>query len=178
MEEEALTETNRAVIAPDALDLLVDALRARGYRVLGPTVRDGAIIYDDIESAGELPIGWTDRQNGGSYRLERRADEARFGFEAAVQFRAPSLLPLRRCLPSEPRGRTFVTRRSPPLPSRDAARRVARRRGRLRYRGLRGFLRGALQCRSFPQPLSATARMARRVRNRSIRLDTDARRRR
>ena len=27
-----------------------------------------------------LPIGWTDRQDGGSYRLERRADEARFGY--------------------------------------------------------------------------------------------------
>jgi ferredoxin len=75
-----MTETNRAVIVPDALDRLVGALRGRGYRVLGPTVRDGAIIYDDLESAGELPIGWTDRQDGGSYRLERRADEARFGY--------------------------------------------------------------------------------------------------
>ena len=77
--EVALTD-NRSVIAPDALDRLVDALRGRGYRVLGPTIRDGAIIYDDLESAGELPIGWTDRQDGGSYRLERRADEARFGY--------------------------------------------------------------------------------------------------
>lgn len=74
------TATKRAVIAPDALDCLVDALRGRGYRVLGPTVRDGAIVYDDLESADELPIGWTDRQDGGSYRLERRGDEARFGY--------------------------------------------------------------------------------------------------
>jgi len=56
------------------------ALRNRGYRVLGPTVRDGAIVYDDIENATELPIGWTDRQDGGTYRLERREDEARFGY--------------------------------------------------------------------------------------------------
>ena len=68
------------VIGVDALDDLLAALRGRGFRVLGPTVRDGAIVYDDLESAGELPIGWTDRQDGGTYRLERRADEARFGY--------------------------------------------------------------------------------------------------
>lgn len=68
------------VIGPDGLDRLVTALRARGYRVLGPTVRDGAIVYDDLGSAAELPVGWTDRQDAGSYRLERRADDARFGF--------------------------------------------------------------------------------------------------
>ena len=75
-----MTDADRAIIAPDALDRLVGLLRERGYRVLGPTVRDGAIIYDDLDTAGELPIGWTDRQDGGSYRLERRADEARFGY--------------------------------------------------------------------------------------------------
>ena len=50
-----------AVIAPDALELLLAALRRRGYRVVGPTVRDGAIVYADLESAAELPVGWTDR---------------------------------------------------------------------------------------------------------------------
>ena len=72
--------TGADVITVDALDDLVDALRARGFRVLGPTVRDGAIVYDDIESATELPIGWTDRQEAGTYRLERRDDDARFGY--------------------------------------------------------------------------------------------------
>jgi ferredoxin len=75
-----MSGTNEAVIAPATLDLLVDALRARGFRVLGPTVRDGAIVYDEVASAAELPIGWTDRQDGGTYRLERRGDEARFGY--------------------------------------------------------------------------------------------------
>lgn len=48
--------------------------------MLGPTLRDSAIVYDDIESGTELPIGWTDRQDGGIYRLERREDDARFGY--------------------------------------------------------------------------------------------------
>jgi ferredoxin len=69
-----------AVIPLEALDDLVATLRVRGFRVLGPKVRDGAIIYDDLDAASELPIGWTDEQSGGSYRLKRREDAARFGY--------------------------------------------------------------------------------------------------
>jgi ferredoxin len=75
-----VTALAEAILAPEALEDIVAALRGRGFRVLGPTVRDGAIVYDDLESAAELPIGWMDRQDGGSYRLERRDDEARFGY--------------------------------------------------------------------------------------------------
>ncbi len=73
-------ELERAVIEPEALAALVDILQRRGYLVLGPTVRDGAIVYAELESAAELPVGWTDRQDGGTYRLERRDDDARFGY--------------------------------------------------------------------------------------------------
>ena len=69
-----------AVIAPDELNTLISALRRRGYRVVGPTVSSEAIVYDELETADELPIGFTDRQDAGSYRLERRDDEARFGY--------------------------------------------------------------------------------------------------
>ncbi|HZD87182.1 MAG TPA: 4Fe-4S dicluster domain-containing protein [Gaiellaceae bacterium] len=68
------------ILAPEALDDLIAALARRGFRVLGPTVRDGAIVYDELGGADELPVGWTDRQRPGSYRLERRDDEARFGY--------------------------------------------------------------------------------------------------
>ena len=53
--------------------------------MLGPTVRDGAIVYDELDSAAELPIGWTDRQEAGTYRLEQRSDEARFGYAVGPQ---------------------------------------------------------------------------------------------
>src|SRR5262245_23963074 len=62
------------------LEALVSALRERGYLVVGPTVRDGAIVYEELESADELPIGWTDSQEAATYRLERRGDDARFGY--------------------------------------------------------------------------------------------------
>src|SRR5664280_2942815 len=64
----------------DALDELFEALHRRGYTVLGPTVRDRAIVYDEIDRCADLPIGWTDEQDGGHYRLRRRDDEALFGY--------------------------------------------------------------------------------------------------
>jgi ferredoxin len=68
------------VIERDDFDLLLAALGRRGYTIIGPTVRDGAIVYDEIASAAELPAGWTDEQDGGHYRLRRRDDEALFGY--------------------------------------------------------------------------------------------------
>jgi ferredoxin len=67
------------------LDTLFSALRDRGWTVVGPTVRDGAIVYDEIGSSADLPGGWTDRQGAGSYRLERRGDNAVFGFTTGPQ---------------------------------------------------------------------------------------------
>ncbi len=72
-----------AVLEPGALDALVEALGERGHRVLGPTVRDGAIVYDDLESADELPVGVGDVQEPGRYRLVERSDAARFGYAAS-----------------------------------------------------------------------------------------------
>lgn len=59
---------------------LFAALKHRGYQVIGPTVRDGAIVYDELDSAENLPIGWTDEQDGGTYRLRKRSDNALFGY--------------------------------------------------------------------------------------------------
>ena len=53
---------------------------SRGYTIVGPTVRDQAIVYDELRSSADLPIGWTDEQDGGHYRLRRRDDEALFGY--------------------------------------------------------------------------------------------------
>ncbi|HEX3657561.1 MAG TPA: 4Fe-4S dicluster domain-containing protein [Pirellulales bacterium] len=69
----------RFLAKPD-FQLLLDLLRQRGYRVIGPRVAEGAIVYDEIASADELPRGWTDQQAPGHYRIERRADDAWFGF--------------------------------------------------------------------------------------------------
>ena len=70
----------RVVIGRDGLQALLVALQARGFDVVAPTLRDGAIIYDRIGHIDELPVGWGDRQDAGSYRLQRRGDAALFGY--------------------------------------------------------------------------------------------------
>jgi len=84
-----------SVIEPEALEDLIRALAARGFRVVGPTRRDGAIVYDDLDSAQDLPTGWTDEQAPGSYRLERREDEARFGYAVGPHSWKQFLMPAR-----------------------------------------------------------------------------------
>jgi ferredoxin len=68
------------VIERDSLDALFVALRRRDFRLLGPTLRDGVIVYDELTSSAELPAGWSDTQEGGAYRLTRRNDAALFGY--------------------------------------------------------------------------------------------------
>jgi len=75
----------KQTLTPDGLQALLDVLQARGYRVVGPTVRDRAIVYDDISSLADLPAGWTDEQDNGQYRLVRRDDEALFGYAVGPQ---------------------------------------------------------------------------------------------
>jgi len=62
------------------LQNLLDVLRDDGWDVIGPTVRDGAIVYDSITTLADLPQGWTDEQEAGRYRLVRRDDDALFGY--------------------------------------------------------------------------------------------------
>jgi len=83
------------VIGLNGLDALVGALAARGYRVVGPVLRDGAIVYDDLASADLLPAGWTEVQEPATYRLERRPDEARFGYPVGPHSWKRFLLPAR-----------------------------------------------------------------------------------
>jgi ferredoxin len=71
---------NAVVVERRDFQQLLDALRVRGYQVIAPTVRDGAIIYDEVNTVAELPVGWTDEHDGGKYRLQQRQDEALFGY--------------------------------------------------------------------------------------------------
>ncbi len=62
------------------VDALLAALADRGYTVVGPTLAQDAIVYGELRSSADLPVGWTDEQDGGHYRLRRRDDEALFGY--------------------------------------------------------------------------------------------------
>ncbi|HEX5333046.1 MAG TPA: 4Fe-4S dicluster domain-containing protein [Cellulomonas sp.] len=77
----------------DGLQQLIDVLGARGYSVVGPTVRDGAIVPGPVRTVDDLPRGWGDEQDAAHYRLRRRDDDAVFGFAAGAQSPKPVFFP-------------------------------------------------------------------------------------
>src|SRR5207248_7789923 len=92
-----------------SLESLVRALIAEGYRVVGPTVRDGAIVLAELDSAEALPHGWGVTTGPGSYRLRQRSDRAAFGHAAGPQSWKAFLHPSRRPLWTAERGEDGFT---------------------------------------------------------------------
>jgi len=74
------TDEHRFVMSRQEFPALFAALRERGYRLHGPTVCDQAIVYDEIRDTDDLPVGWSDEQEAGRYRLRRRDDAALFAY--------------------------------------------------------------------------------------------------
>jgi sulfhydrogenase subunit beta (sulfur reductase) len=68
------------LLAVEELAELLRLLASDGYRLVGPTVRDGAIVHAEISGIDDLPAGWTEVQEAGTYRLKRREDGALFGY--------------------------------------------------------------------------------------------------
>jgi len=72
--------TRSGVIKTDGFEHLLEALAGRGYEIIGPTVKDGAVTYDTITAVHDLPIGLIDRQDGGTYRLLQNDQKTLFGY--------------------------------------------------------------------------------------------------
>ena len=73
------------VMGKDGMTVLVEVLRRRGYTVVGPTVRDDAIVLAELRSADELPYGWGVELDAGRYRLRARSDGMAFANAAGPQ---------------------------------------------------------------------------------------------
>jgi sulfhydrogenase subunit beta (sulfur reductase) len=80
------------------LERLLEDLVDRGYRLIGPTVRDGAIVLDEISSSDELPRGMGEEQEAGRYRVVFRADDRWFGFAHGPDSAKRFLFPAREVL--------------------------------------------------------------------------------
>ena len=74
-----------ATLNAAGLHRLVEVLIERGYRVVGPTLRDNAIVLAELDSAADLPRGWGVDVGPGHYRVRRREDDAAFGHSAGPQ---------------------------------------------------------------------------------------------
>ncbi len=73
-----LADPKSVVIPAEHLNSLFEALQSKGFLIIGPTVRSGAIILDQLHAASDLPTGWTDSQEPGCYSLTRLATGAFF----------------------------------------------------------------------------------------------------
>jgi sulfhydrogenase subunit beta (sulfur reductase) len=83
--EDRVAQRSELILGADQLGKLIETLVRKGYEVIGPRLRDGAIVYGNIELVEDLPAGWTDEQEPGRYRLKRREDDAFFGYAVGPQ---------------------------------------------------------------------------------------------
>ena len=103
-----MAEEQHRILHATEVAKLIELLSCKGYRTIGPLVRDGAIAYERIESSAQLPAGWTDEQERGLYRLKRREDQAWFGYAVGPHSWKRYLLPAEvRLWSAERRGGTF-----------------------------------------------------------------------
>jgi sulfhydrogenase subunit beta (sulfur reductase) len=83
--DDAIRPGGTATMEATALGHLFASLHDAGFTVIGPTVRDGAIVLAELPAASDLPFGWGVQLEPGGYRLRRRADNAAFGHSAGPQ---------------------------------------------------------------------------------------------
>jgi sulfhydrogenase subunit beta (sulfur reductase) len=93
MPQRPAAASRQSTIERKDLDRLLEVLRARGYTVMGPVARDGAIVWDELSTASELPAGWTDEQEAGRYRLGPSGGEALFDWTVGPASPKASLHP-------------------------------------------------------------------------------------
>ena len=82
-----------SVISRAGVEALIQALRRRGFRPIGPVVRNGAIVHAEIGSVDDLPAGWHDEQGPGSYRLSQADDDELFGWAVGQESFKGSIFP-------------------------------------------------------------------------------------
>ncbi len=64
---------------------LLDALMSEGYALLGPSIQQGAIVYDHFTRVEQLPVGVTDSQQPGHYQLHKTESPRFFSWATAGQ---------------------------------------------------------------------------------------------
>ncbi|HDS01082.1 MAG TPA: sulfite reductase subunit A [candidate division Zixibacteria bacterium] len=68
------------VLESGNLQSLFDTLISEKYQIIGPTLDNSALIYDEITNVDDLPVGYTDEQDGGRYRLVKSGGKKYFDY--------------------------------------------------------------------------------------------------
>jgi sulfhydrogenase subunit beta (sulfur reductase) len=99
-----------------ALQQVFDNLRAEGFALIGPTVRDGSVVLDEIDGLEDLLQGWVDEQQPGQYRLKKSRENRYFGCSVGPQSWKQYLHPPRLSLFSAEKSNGSWRFRTPPEP--------------------------------------------------------------
>ena len=86
------------------LQHLLNCLERAGYRCIGPRVRDGAIVFDELSHVDELPRGVGDEQSPGHYCLDVSDSRRLFAWANGPQAIKPQLFAPREMLWRAERG--------------------------------------------------------------------------
>ncbi|MFZ2087720.1 MAG: 4Fe-4S dicluster domain-containing protein [Desulfobaccales bacterium] len=70
---------NAFLFEASQLQRLIEVLQTQGYAVMGPILRQGDLLLGEVRGAADLPVGWRDEQEAGSFRLVRGDDRGFFG---------------------------------------------------------------------------------------------------
>lgn len=81
--EENPAPTEAMWIVKSELQSLISILQSDGYAVVAPVIEQEAIVYAEIESTDQLPIGWRDSQEPGKYRLQPSGNDSYFEFNVS-----------------------------------------------------------------------------------------------
>lgn len=73
------------ILEESGLQALIDSLRAQEFTVIGPRLREGAIVLEAITGIADLPAGATDEQAPGHYRVVRGEGRRLFDYTATPQ---------------------------------------------------------------------------------------------
>ena len=98
MAEIQISVGSTVALPKSGLDKLLANLIQMGYKVLGPQIQDGAIVYKTLKSTADLPKGYISEQDSGYYRLvysgHRRFFDVTPGAQSWKQFFFPAFYEL------------------------------------------------------------------------------------
>lgn len=76
---------NHVFLPRAQLQQLIQHMQSSGYRCIGPRVINNCIVYDDVHSQQDLPIGIQDTQNPGQYHLQQHTHHRHFSWANGPQ---------------------------------------------------------------------------------------------
>ncbi|MBN2227160.1 MAG: 4Fe-4S dicluster domain-containing protein [candidate division Zixibacteria bacterium] len=97
------------MLQSDQLKNLFVLLKKKGYDIIGPTVRDRAVVLDSLADPEDLPVGYRDRHAPGMYRLENVNDDTCFSYVVGLESWKKYLYPAYQKLLTVQRTKTAFT---------------------------------------------------------------------